>query len=289
MLASVDGVKLARILDGATTYVGLEVDGLAGDLVGGGSSLTLHLADGQALFNSVDPAGTKLGWATLDSGILPFAFSSDLTRDVELHLSGAAAVNLAGVAVATATSISADHTTASGDDGNGITLTGADVWAFRLGGATVFVGTGGSLVSDSTHPRLPRRPHLQRDRSPRGRDRLQGRADHAERHDDVRRARDLRPQRRLDRDLRRDPSRRAASPRSRTPSTRPARSSPGARSARTCCRSPSRPRSRAASRSTSPARSHSRSAASSRRPRTRSRSTTRPRAAPTTPRPRRPR
>ena len=149
VMASVSGVKLARILDGATTYVGLEVDGLAGDLVGAGS-LTLHLADGQALFNSVSPSGTKLGWATLDAGILPFTFSTDLTRDVVLHLSGAAALDLAGVVDATATSITADHTTASGDDGHGITLTDADVWSFTLTGASVFVGTGGSLATDGT-------------------------------------------------------------------------------------------------------------------------------------------
>ncbi|HVM56368.1 MAG TPA: hypothetical protein VMT74_02815, partial [Gaiellaceae bacterium] len=149
--ASVTGVKVAEITDGAASYTGVEVDGLAGDLVGL-PGLTLHLAGGSALANSVSGSSTKLNWAGLDSGVLPFSFDSGLTRDVSLHLSGAVALSLAGVVAATSDGFTLDHTSASGSDNassSPISLSGADVWAFGLQGSSVFVGVGGGLSADS--------------------------------------------------------------------------------------------------------------------------------------------
>ena len=76
-----------------------------------------------------------------------------MTRAVALHLSGAVALELAGVVAATADSFSLDHTTASGSDNassSPVTLTGADVWAFSLGSSSVFVGVGGGLTASGS-------------------------------------------------------------------------------------------------------------------------------------------
>ena len=147
--ASASSFKLARAAAGTTSYVGLEVSGLGGDLVGI-DGVTVHLSGGAALANSVTPAGAKLNWGGFDHGVLPFDFSSDLTSDINLHLSGGVALSVAGVVAATTTSFTLDHTTASGSDGNGITFTDADVWAFSLTNPSVFVGTGAELVADSS-------------------------------------------------------------------------------------------------------------------------------------------
>ena len=151
ILAGASDFKLARITQGATSYVGLEISGLHGDLIGIPGA-TVHVAGVTALANSVDPTGTKLSWATLSAGVLPFTFSSALTNGVTLHLSGAVAVSIGGVVAAVANSFTLDHTTASGSDNASsaaITLTGADVWAFQLGSSSVFVGVGGGLTPDS--------------------------------------------------------------------------------------------------------------------------------------------
>ncbi|HEY5057558.1 MAG TPA: hypothetical protein VII51_00960, partial [Gaiellaceae bacterium] len=140
--ATVTSLELARISKGGTTYDGVQVDGLTGSVLGI-PSVQLELKDGHALAN-VSSSGTKLDFAGLGSGVLPFPIGASGTTSLELG--GAAALSIAGVVVATGT-FTVDHTTGvSGSDGNGVTLSGADVWAFGATGASVFVGTGGSLT-----------------------------------------------------------------------------------------------------------------------------------------------
>ncbi len=148
--ASATSFKLAEIVTASTKYFGLEVDGLNGDIVGIAGA-DVHAKGVDALANTVSPSGTRLDWTGVGS-VLPFTFTG-LTSSVSLHLSGALALSLAGVVNATTSSFTLDHVSVSGSDGAAtgpITLSGADLWSFSLGGASVFVGTGGSLVADGS-------------------------------------------------------------------------------------------------------------------------------------------
>ena len=139
---SASALDVARISASSTTYVGVEADGVVVDLVGV-PGVTLHAASGSVLSNT-SSGGSKLNFAGLSSGVLPFTIAA--TQNTALHVSGSAALSVAGVIVATG-SFTVDHTTGvSGSDGNGITLSGADVWAFGATGVSLFVGTGGSLT-----------------------------------------------------------------------------------------------------------------------------------------------
>ena len=132
------------------TYTGVEIKGLAGDLVGL-DPVVLHVSGVEFLFNqatdnTASPAvttGGGLNWSTVTGFTAALA---DVTDTTQLHLSGTVALDLAGVLVAVS-GFSADHTTVTTTAAtNGAAITGGDAWLFQLtGNPTVWAGVGGSL------------------------------------------------------------------------------------------------------------------------------------------------
>src|SRR5206468_2157741 len=97
--ADASSFEFASITSGATTYNGVQVDGLNGDLVGV-PTVTIHVKGVQALSNSVTPTtAAKLNFGAITD--LPVRFSTGLTAAVSLHLSGAVALSAAGFVAAT--------------------------------------------------------------------------------------------------------------------------------------------------------------------------------------------
>ena len=134
--ATVTGVKVATITQGTATYTGVEADGIGGSFIGI-DPVTLSVMGVTALYNASSTA-TKLNWAGLDNGILPYAFDSTLTRGLSFHLAGSATVSfdsfVTGSATFAVTESDVDVTTPA--------LTGASLLVISLTSPTLQIGAG---------------------------------------------------------------------------------------------------------------------------------------------------
>ncbi|HKI92395.1 MAG TPA: hypothetical protein VJ986_08830, partial [Gaiellaceae bacterium] len=140
LASSATTFDLASITQGNINYLGLELDGLSGSFVGI-DSVTLSLTKGQVLYNSVSggaPPQTKLNWAGLTAGVLPFTFDSALTRSIDFKLAGKATIDIAGI-VSGSTGFSL---TKQAVDVTTPALTGATLLVITLTSPTLTVGTG---------------------------------------------------------------------------------------------------------------------------------------------------
>src|SRR5204862_536886 len=136
--ADATSFKFASITSGATTYNGLQVEGLNGALVGV-PTVTIQVKGVEALANSVTPTtATKLNFGAVAD--LPFAFATALTANVNLHLAGAVALSAADLVAATTDHFTVDH----------LTVSEGDAWAFSLTSPHVFVGVAAGLDVSST-------------------------------------------------------------------------------------------------------------------------------------------
>ena len=134
--ATVGGIKVATITQGTTAYTGVEADGIGGSFVGI-DPVTLTVSGVTVLYNA-SSAAPKLNWAGLDSGILPYSFSSDLTRALSFHLEGQAAVSFAGFVTGTA----GFAVTESNVDVATPALPGANLLVISLTSPTLTIGAG---------------------------------------------------------------------------------------------------------------------------------------------------
>ena len=134
--ATISGLKVATITQGTATYTGVEADGIGGSFIGI-DPVTLTVSGVKALYNASSTA-TKLNWAGLDSGILPFAFDSSLTRALSFHLAGSATVSFDSFVTGTATFA----VTESDVDVTTPALTGASLLVISLTSPTLQIGVG---------------------------------------------------------------------------------------------------------------------------------------------------
>ena len=139
-------------------YTRLDIS-LAGASLVGVDGLTFK-ASGHVLINkATTAAGTaaaeRIDWATATdtAGLLP-SFKKALTKSVALQVGGSVGLSVASVLYANA-AFTMTQSTVTGvddpDDTTGKVLTG-DLLAISITDATLFIGNGGSLNTDSTSP-----------------------------------------------------------------------------------------------------------------------------------------
>ena len=144
-----------------TSYTGLEVSFAMAELVGLPDAFKFYAAGSVLMNKAVDSAGVvaseKVNWATAtnsvnDPGDLIPAFSPELTENIDLQISGSAALDVFGVVVGTAnfsmtqgTDTIGTGNSAIGDSG---TLTDAGVMVISLSNINLFAGIGASLDQD---------------------------------------------------------------------------------------------------------------------------------------------
>jgi len=135
-------------------FLGVDASGLGASLVGLDNLLVLHASGVAIRLNAASDtdgdAGTtpsKLDWDSLSTSGTPLAtLAVDSTLD--LHASGTGALNaLGGVLVAAGTFDLDLGRVSTTTPSNGVSFTNASAVSLTLDGASVFVGTGGSLSS----------------------------------------------------------------------------------------------------------------------------------------------
>jgi hypothetical protein len=140
-------------------YLGVQIGGLSADLIGLESVLAFHTSGVNVKVNkATDTDGVvgtnpnKLDWDSLTtSGMTLASLAVDSAQDV--HADGTVALNaLSGVLVAKGSaSNSIWARSARPLPSNGVTFTNASAVSLTLTGASLFVGTGGSLSAADRH------------------------------------------------------------------------------------------------------------------------------------------
>jgi hypothetical protein len=134
------------------SYLGVQIGGLTADLIGLESILVFHAGNVNVAVNKATDADNiaatvpaKLDWDSLTTTGMSLENLS-IDRALDIHADGSVAMNALGGVLVASGSFSLDlgqvSTTAPS---NGVSFTNASAVSLSLTGATVFVGTGGSL------------------------------------------------------------------------------------------------------------------------------------------------